>query len=334
MQSSSSVMDISGSDEAGGDRLESSPPASKEKSQSAGFSWPGSCMDATSRKNVTGKLSKRSRKAEEKKTKKQKNSSLTSSDEERKKSKFPLFRRKKARGDKGMGNDAANLEATNSSTASKDKDNDNASLARMCSQTREAKLGAARASPVPQALLTQASDPYVPPSGHRRQGSGASRPSSRSPDRVERSIDMSILPEKGDWRGDYQDYLSATQSKRNGDRFRSGLPEIETTTKSNSIRDDIKKSRRHDHGRKHVRYLRTTEAPSSCAEDILSDLERVSPLVFDASKSIPRRRHSGTKKAREGIVKDTSSMSTGPVVSESTVESSDAGNVYLVRVQF
>jgi hypothetical protein len=330
-QSSSSVIMSSDSEEAGGDRLESSPPA-QEKSQSTGFTWPGS---RTSRKTVTRKLSKRIRKAEKKekkKNKKQKNSSVASSDDERRKSKFALFRGKKARGDNSMSNDAAIAELSNGFAAA--KGNENAPLARMRSHTDEAANGAARASHLAK-TLSQASDPNVLPRD-MRQGSGGSRRSSRSPGTVEGCVVMPILPQKGDWREEYQNYLSSTQSTRNGHRGKSApdRPGIETTKKSNSIRDVMKTSRRRDHGKTSVLYQETKQAPSSGAEDILSDLERVSPLALDSSKSIPRRRPIITKRARVGIVKDTSSTSTGPVVSESTVESSDTGNVYLVRVQF
>lgn len=113
-----------------------------------------------------------------------------------------------------------------------------------------------------------------------------------------------VVSKKADWRSEYRAYLSGTGTGKTGARSIEQLP----TLSAGSI-------------------LRQKSSATPDAEEILEDLEQFPPSPFATSQ----HRDRSSSRSR---VKSASAQSSGPVVSESTVENSDSGNVYLVRVQF
>eukprot|EP00797_Seminavis_robusta_P020676 Sro318_g115860.1 n/a (179) ;mRNA; r:10194-10730 len=176
------------------------------------------------------------------------------------------------------------------------------------------------------------------------RGSLSSGNSSRSRDSqsLEGSIVNAIVPRKGDWRSEYEDYLSltrsVTRSVENSDK-RNTIPRSRSNediarTKKGSLRRVMKMTCCREGKKPSFDDHHLDQSSFVGVDDILSDLESMSPLMKggSAKNNVPRGHGSGSGNLKP-LVKVTSSQSTGPVVSESTVENSDVGSVYLVRVR-
>ena len=163
-------------------------------------------------------------------------------------------------------------------------------------------------------------------SNHKRQASASS---------LDASIARSVLPKKDDWRSEYKDYISSQNSVGTADK-----PQGSQTKKKRGakLRNFIKKSHRRlksKDGRQQTDAEAKHTRQKSDADEILNDLEGGFPMLLDTdSTSFHRRRRSYSKSQILHTEKDASTDSTGPVVSESAVETSDQSNVFLVRVQF
>ena len=209
--------------------------------------------------------------------------------------------------------------------------------------------------------LSLPSDTPPGPAGHARHTSLSS---------YEGGIAKSVLPPKGDWRAECEEHISSNNSigtkssKRSSKRSFGRSRSSGSTKKASGFFGKIKKSRdcqkdkrslKKEQGRQEDseedrdRLLVSeplTREPSGM--DILQDLQTVSPFPSHHCRSRStsfqkpislesaayHSRSSSFHKLGMPSLKDGSTQSTGPVVSESTVAASDEGNVYLVRVQF
>ena len=234
-----------------------------------------------------------------------------------------------------------------------------------------------------ETTATSATDsPTRSPGGHSRNLSHLSLPSNSSPrptaharhpslSSYDGAIAKSVLPPKGDWRAEYEEYISSNNStgtksskrssKRSFGRSRSPGSKKKTSGffgKIKKSRDRLKdkKSLKKEQGRQEDSEedrdrLLVSEplAREPSGMEILQDLETVSPFPSHHHRSrspsyqkpislesaVYHSRSSDFQKlGMPSLEKDGSTQSTGPVVSESTVEANDEGNVYLVRVQF
>ena len=170
-------------------------------------------------------------------------------------------------------------------------------------------------------------------SPHRDQAFNHKRQTSTSS--LDASVARSVLPKKDDWRSEYKDYISSQHSVGTADKSQASKKKKKRGAK---IRGFIKKSHRRlksMDGRKQPDADAKHTRQTSGAGDILNDLESGSTLLLDtASTSFHRRQRSYSKSQVLPTEKDASTESTGPVVSESTLETSDQSNVFLVRVHF
>lgn len=256
----------------------------------------------------------------------------SSSDENKKKSKFGLFRRRKSSENLNTPSDAENAQAS--------KNNDHAAI--FTKQLQQKAADAQRRANLARKAISPLSAEGTSVARYNRQGSISSR--SRHSDGTE---GKKPLPIRADWRAEYEDYFSATQSGTPAEK--KSVSGSASSSQAPQKQDAEKELKRQEPGHPKEWHKESKLEQSSldrkrlstkghCAEDILQDLESVSqydrPFILDSAAASPQQRTQYTMDPAKDIAKDSRDKDAGPVVSESTVETNGNGNVYLVRVQF